>query len=80
MASGMSADEVRMFTKVEIDSLNDLQNRVMKACYAKCIARPVRNGELELGEMTCIDRCVPKYFETHEMVQKEFQRMVQVPR
>lgn len=52
----------------------------MKACYAKCIARPVRNGELELGEMTCIDRCVPKYFETHEMVQKEFQRMVQVPR
>lgn len=52
---------------------------VLKACYAKCIARPVRMGELELGEMTCIDRCVPKYMETHEMVQKAFQAMVRVP-
>jgi len=51
----------------------------MKACYAKCITRPVHAGELELGEMTCVDRCVPKYFETHEMVQKAFQRMVQSP-
>jgi hypothetical protein len=47
-------------------------------CYAKCVAgsgpaaRP-KEPELAIGEMACVDRCVPKYLEAHELVGKELE-------
>ncbi len=45
--------------------------RMVSECYKKCM-HTSRSDQLEIGEMSCIDRCVPKYFEVHEMVQGEF--------
>lgn len=44
---------------------------MVEECYRKCV-HTARSAELEVGEMSCIDRCVPKYFQVHEMVQGEF--------
>jgi import inner membrane translocase subunit TIM10 len=45
--------------------------RVQKECYAKCVTKVVES-DLAIGEMSCIDRCIPKYFEAHMLVQEEF--------
>lgn len=47
----------------------------MRACYDKCVGTRVKEGELHVGEMTCVDRCVPKYFAVHELVRVEFQKL-----
>lgn len=41
-------------------------------CFMKCVPK-VKDSDLHVGELSCIDRCAPKYLEVHELVQKEFQ-------
>ena len=43
-------------------------------CWAKCVPH-LHDAELALGEMSCIDRCVPKYFEVHQLVKGEYDRI-----
>lgn len=47
-----------------------------EVCYRKCIpgTKP-RDGDLSLGEMTCLDRCVAKYTHTHTLVRGELETM-----
>lgn len=45
---------------------------VVDACWAKCVPRP-RDADLTLGEMTCIDRCVPKYIEAQAVIRAELE-------
>ncbi len=66
----MSSAEARLEIRTQVTSLNDLAQRVFFECHAKCVPRP-REGELSVAEMVCIDRCVPKYLDTHRMVAKE---------
>ena len=42
----------------------------MSECFQKCVEKAT--GTLTVGEMTCVDRCVPKYVEAHHMIQKIF--------
>lgn len=44
--------------------------RVAEECYKKCVPN-TRDGDLSIGEMTCIDRCVTKYLAAHELVSQE---------
>lgn len=46
---------------------------VVAECYAKCVPKP-RDGEMSVGEMACVDRCVPKYLAAHALVAAELQR------
>lgn len=36
----------------------------------------VADSELAIGEMSCVDRCVPKYMEVHTLVQEEYKKMM----
>lgn len=63
----MSTAEKRQEIRLEVESINELNKRITSECYEKCVSKP-RDGDLSVGEMTCIDRCVPKYLETHELV------------
>ena len=62
--------EAERAVRAEVRRLNELQARMLRECHAKCIAKP-RDGDLAIAEMACIDRCVPKYLETHDIVGKE---------
>jgi len=71
LAAALQAQcEAERAVRAEVRRLNELQARMLRECHAKCIARP-RDGDLAIAEMACIDRCVPKYLETHELVGKE---------
>jgi mitochondrial import inner membrane translocase subunit TIM10 len=51
-----------------------LSLRLYKECYAKCVPK-VGDADLAIGEMSCVDRCVPKYMEVHAMVADEFKKL-----
>jgi hypothetical protein len=72
-ATKASADAaLRADVKQQIESLNDLHRRIAAACWSKCIPGARSNdGEMSIGEMTCIDRCVNKYVETLSKVRHE---------
>eukprot|EP00636_Phaeomonas_parva_P002341 CAMPEP_0118859074 /NCGR_PEP_ID=MMETSP1163-20130328/5476_1 /TAXON_ID=124430 /ORGANISM="Phaeomonas parva, Strain CCMP2877" /LENGTH=99 /DNA_ID=CAMNT_0006792607 /DNA_START=166 /DNA_END=465 /DNA_ORIENTATION=- len=59
--------------KAEMDDLNEMFTRMNKACFQKCIQK-VKEGDLQVGEMTCIDRCVGKFMEARVRVQEQFQK------
>ena len=54
----------------QVKALDQLQQRMFRECHQKCIPKP-RDGDLSVAEMSCIDRCVPKYLETHALVGNE---------
>lgn len=66
----MSTPEKRAEIATQVKAANALHQRLLGACWVKCVPKP-RDGDLTIGEMACLDRCVPKYLETHEAVGKE---------
>lgn len=48
--------------------------RALTECWNKCVPH-IKDGELAIGEMTCVDRCVPKYFQVHTMVRDQYMAM-----
>ena len=43
-----------------------LMNRIQGSCYSKCINKKFYEGDLTTGEAVCLDRCVSKFFATHQ--------------
>lgn len=65
-------------TRIEIDrqvrALNALHARLLSSCWSKCIPRPRdKEGDVTIGEMACVDRCVSKYAETQSLVRVELE-------
>lgn len=56
--------------RAQVHALNDLNQRAADECFRKCVPAP-RDGDLAIGEMACIDRCVPKYLAAGERVAQE---------
>ena len=53
--------------QVEVESIQDMFNRMTRLCWTKCIPHS-KDAELNVGELSCTDRCVGKYLETHYRV------------
>ena len=43
--------------KIEAEVMTEMFHKMGDTCFRKCVVRH-NDGELAVGEMTCIDRCV----------------------
>ena len=43
---------------------------MVAACLKKCVSKKYHEGDLNLGETTCVDRCTHKYFQAMAIVGK----------
>ncbi|XP_074273993.1 mitochondrial import inner membrane translocase subunit TIM10-like isoform X4 [Silene latifolia] len=52
----------------EMEYRVQLFNTLSHTCFSKCVDRRYKEGELNLGETTCVNRCVAKYYQVNNMV------------
>mmetsp|Transcript_25734 Transcript_25734/g.43745 ORF Transcript_25734/g.43745 Transcript_25734/m.43745 type:complete len:104 (-) Transcript_25734:1320-1631(-) len=52
----------------EMEMYTNLFNKIAAQCFSKCATKKHRDMDLQLGEMSCADRCVAKYLEAQEKV------------
>mmetsp|Transcript_2901 Transcript_2901/g.6747 ORF Transcript_2901/g.6747 Transcript_2901/m.6747 type:complete len:103 (+) Transcript_2901:68-376(+) len=65
--------------KIQAEGATDLYNRMADVCFEKCIGK-YNEPDLNVGEMSCTDRCVSKFMESYKKVGEklqEFQQMEQ---
>lgn len=54
------------------NSLTD-DHSLAQSCTKKCVPTDYREGELNKGESTCLDRCAGKFFEVNLKVSEKMQ-------
>ncbi|KAL5727875.1 protein transporter tim10 [Ranunculus cassubicifolius] len=52
----------------EMEYRVDLFNRLTTTCFKKCVENRYKEPDLNMGETSCIDRCVSKYWQVTSMV------------
>ncbi|CAD7932576.1 unnamed protein product [Amoebophrya sp. A120] len=60
----------------EMKGMADCFSKLQSSCYAKCIPN-VKEPTLSAGEQSCVDRCVSKYLDVHQIVGKELAQAMQ---
>lgn len=54
-----------LMAKIEMQSYADLFERLSRVCFQKCKFK-YTDGQLNVGEMSCIDRCSGKYMQAYQ--------------
>ncbi|CAA3003681.1 mitochondrial import inner membrane translocase subunit TIM10 [Olea europaea subsp. europaea] len=52
----------------EMEYRVELFNKLTHTCFNKCIENKYKESELNMGENSCIDRCVSKYWQVTNLV------------
>ena len=52
----------------EMEYRVELFNKMVASCYDKCIDKKFKDGDLNVGENSCVDRCAAKYWESVTIV------------
>ncbi|WAR03095.1 TIM10-like protein [Mya arenaria] len=55
------------------ETLMDISERLNAACTAKCIKASYDKNEMVKDEAVCLDRCVTKYLDLHEIIGKRLE-------
>ena len=56
-------DKAFGMAKQEMEYRVELFNRLSGACFDKCVDKRFREGDLNVGESSCVDRCSAKYWQ-----------------
>jgi import inner membrane translocase subunit TIM10 len=71
MNANMSAEEKAKaydMANHEMEYRVDLFNRMTATCFSKCMDKKYREGDLNVGENSCVDRCSAKYWQVTGIV------------
>ncbi|KAI4322099.1 hypothetical protein L6164_021820 [Bauhinia variegata] len=52
----------------EMEYRVELFNKLTHTCFNKCVDKKYKESELNMGENSCIDRCVSKYWHVTNLV------------
>lgn len=71
------APEQQFAAELEVEMMTDMYNRMSSSCHKKCINTSYHEAELNKGESVCLDRCIAKYLEIHELIGKKLTEVSQ---
>nr|XP_043622003.1 mitochondrial import inner membrane translocase subunit TIM10-like isoform X1 [Erigeron canadensis] len=63
MSVEVNREQIFGMAEKEMEYRVELFNKLTQTCFAKCVERRYKEPELNLGETSCIDRCVSKYWQ-----------------
>jgi import inner membrane translocase subunit TIM10 len=76
--NGANNANILAAAKIEFDTFAEMYGKMASTCNKKCVTG-YHDGELNVGEMTCVDRCVYKYLQAslkiREVVEKNGELM-----
>ena len=58
---------VNLIIIYKAEVMTDYFNRMIQVCNKKCVVK-FNEPDLQVGEMSCVDRCVGKYMQAQEKV------------
>jgi len=61
-------EQIFMAAEKEMEYRVELFNELTWNCFSKCVENKYRESELNMGENSCIDRCVSKYWQITNLV------------
>ncbi|CAF1829343.1 hypothetical protein Bca4012_030082 [Brassica carinata] len=66
--AGISKEQAFSMAQTEMEYRVELFNKLAQTCFVKCVDKRYKENELNMGENSCIDRCVSKYWQVNGMV------------
>ncbi|XP_009144367.1 mitochondrial import inner membrane translocase subunit TIM10 isoform X1 [Brassica rapa] len=66
--AGISKEQAFSMAQTEMEYRVELFNKLAQTCFVKCVDKRYKEAELNMGENSCIDRCVSKYWQVNGMV------------
>ncbi|XP_062190674.1 mitochondrial import inner membrane translocase subunit TIM10-like [Phragmites australis] len=66
--TNMQKEQMFGLAEKEMEYRVDLFNQLTQTCFDKCIEKRHKEAELNMGENSCIDRCVSKYWQVTNLV------------
>ncbi|KAF1882866.1 hypothetical protein Lal_00003047 [Lupinus albus] len=65
---GKKTDLIFGMAEKEMEYRVELFNKMTQSCFNKCVDNKYKESELHMGENSCIDRCVSKYWHVTNLV------------
>ncbi|XP_039012850.1 mitochondrial import inner membrane translocase subunit TIM10-like isoform X1 [Hibiscus syriacus] len=69
--AGIDKEQAFGMAETEMEYRVELFNRLAQTCFNKCVDKSYekyKEAELNMGENSCIDRCVSKYWQVNSMI------------
>ncbi|CAH8389673.1 unnamed protein product [Eruca vesicaria subsp. sativa] len=66
--AGITKDQAFNMAQTEMEYRVELFNKLAQTCFSKCVDKRYKESDLNMGENSCIDRCVSKYWQVNGMV------------
>ncbi|KAD6119777.1 hypothetical protein E3N88_11048 [Mikania micrantha] len=63
MPTALDKEQIFGMAEKEMEYRVELFNKLTHTCFAKCVEKRYKESELNMGENSCIDRCVSKYWQ-----------------
>ncbi|XP_058212907.1 mitochondrial import inner membrane translocase subunit TIM10-like [Rhododendron vialii] len=67
-SAAFEKEQIFGMAEKEMEYRVDMFNKLTQTCFSKCIENRHKESELNMGENSCIDRCVSKYWQVTNLV------------
>ncbi|XP_047318450.1 mitochondrial import inner membrane translocase subunit TIM10-like [Impatiens glandulifera] len=64
----LDKEKIVYMVEKEMEYRVEYFNRLTHTCFKKCVAQRYKDPELQIGENSCIDRCVSKYSQVTNII------------
>ncbi|XP_073157909.1 mitochondrial import inner membrane translocase subunit TIM10 [Henckelia pumila] len=66
--SAIEKEQIIGMMEKEMEYRVEMFNKLTHTCFNKCVENKYKDSELNMGENSCIDRCVSKYWQVTNLV------------